>query len=151
MINSLPIVCFHGCGNLSHLASQYLHLPSAMCDTAMLRVDKGQTTWSTLGQGGNLLSSNSKIYSVTKVSLQSRLSLQCVLFLSGTAIEHNTTHVSCVIWFMNSVFCFKLIVSVYIMVWWYIINTHVRGFFDTDLHEVSWHFATHEAVRSSGF
>ena len=27
----------------------------------------------------------------------------------------------------------------------------VRGFFDTDLHEVSWHFATHEAVRPSGF
>ena len=26
---------------------------------------------------------------------------------------------------------------------------HVRGFFDTDLHEVSWHFATHEAVRPS--
>ena len=26
-------------------------------------------------------------------------------------------------------------------------KTHVRGFFDTDLHEVSWHFATHEAVR----
>ena len=21
-------------------------------------------------------------------------------------------------------------------------KTHVRGFFDTDLHEVSWHFAT---------
>ena len=32
-----------------------------------------------------------------------------------------------------------------------IIKTHVRGFFDTDLHEVSWHFATHEAVRPSGF
>ena len=30
--------------------------------------------------------------------------------------------------------------------WEYIINTYVRGFFDTDLHEVSWHFATHEAV-----
>ena len=28
-------------------------------------------------------------------------------------------------------------------------KTHVRGFFDTDLHEVSWHFATHEAVRPS--
>ena len=28
-----------------------------------------------------------------------------------------------------------------------IIKTHVRGFFDTDLHEVSWHFATHEAVK----
>ena len=26
-----------------------------------------------------------------------------------------------------------------------ITKTHVRGFFDTDLHEVSWHFATHEA------
>ena len=24
----------------------------------------------------------------------------------------------------------------------FIIKTHVRGFFDTDLHEVSWHFAT---------
>ena len=33
----------------------------------------------------------------------------------------------------------------------YIMKTHVRGFFDTDLHEVSWHFATHEAVRPSGF
>ena len=32
-----------------------------------------------------------------------------------------------------------------------ITKTHVRGFFDTDLHEVSWHFATHEAVRPSGF
>ena len=31
------------------------------------------------------------------------------------------------------------------------LKTHVRGFFDTDLHEVSWHFATHEAVRPSGF
>ena len=30
-------------------------------------------------------------------------------------------------------------------------KTHVRGFFDTDPHEVSWHFATHEAVRPSGF
>ena len=30
-------------------------------------------------------------------------------------------------------------------------KTHVCGFFDTDLHEVSWHFATHEAVRPSGF
>ena len=29
-----------------------------------------------------------------------------------------------------------------------IIKTHVRGFFDTDLHEVSWHF---EVVRPSGF
>ena len=35
--------------------------------------------------------------------------------------------------------------------WGYIMKTHVRGFFDTDLHEVSWHFATHEAVRPSGF
>ena len=35
--------------------------------------------------------------------------------------------------------------------WKYIMKTHVRGFFDTDLHEVSWHFATHEAVRPSGF
>ena len=26
-------------------------------------------------------------------------------------------------------------------------KTHVRGFFDTDLHKVSWHFATHEAIR----
>ena len=33
----------------------------------------------------------------------------------------------------------------------HIMKTHVRGFFDTDLHEVSWHFATHEAVRPSGF
>ena len=33
----------------------------------------------------------------------------------------------------------------------YIIKTHVRGFFDTDLHEVSWHFVTREAVRPSGF
>ena len=31
------------------------------------------------------------------------------------------------------------------------IKIHVRGFFDTDLHKVSWHFATHEAVRPSGF
>ena len=30
-------------------------------------------------------------------------------------------------------------------------KTHVRGLFDTDFHEVSWHFATHEAVRPSGF
>ena len=30
-------------------------------------------------------------------------------------------------------------------------KTHVHGFFDTDLHEVSWHFATHEAVRPTGF
>ena len=35
--------------------------------------------------------------------------------------------------------------------WPRVIKTHVRGFFDTDLHEVSWHFATHEAVRPSGF
>ena len=34
---------------------------------------------------------------------------------------------------------------------WFIIKTHVRGFFDTDLHGVSWHFATHKAVRPSGF
>ena len=27
----------------------------------------------------------------------------------------------------------------------FITKTHVRGFFDTDLHEVSWHFATHSA------
>ena len=32
-----------------------------------------------------------------------------------------------------------------------IMKTHVRGFFDTDLHEVSWHFAAHEAIRPSGF
>ena len=32
-----------------------------------------------------------------------------------------------------------------------IIKTHMRGFFDTDRHQVSWHFATHEAVRQSGF
>ena len=31
----------------------------------------------------------------------------------------------------------------------YIMKTHVRGFFDTDLHEVSWHFATAEWVLSS--
>ena len=31
------------------------------------------------------------------------------------------------------------------------IETHVRGFFDTDLHEVSWHFATQKAIRPSGF
>ena len=35
--------------------------------------------------------------------------------------------------------------------WCHIIKTHVCGFFDTDLHEVSWHFATHKAVRSSEF
>ena len=34
---------------------------------------------------------------------------------------------------------------------WSQLKTHVRRFFDTDLHEVSWHFATHEAVRPSGF
>ena len=28
-------------------------------------------------------------------------------------------------------------------------KTDVRGFFDTDLHEVSCHFATHEAVSSN--
>ena len=27
----------------------------------------------------------------------------------------------------------------------------MHGFFDTDLHEVSWHFATHEVVMPSGF
>ena len=31
------------------------------------------------------------------------------------------------------------------------IKTHVHGFFDTDLHEVSWHFVTHETIRPSGF
>ena len=31
----------------------------------------------------------------------------------------------------------------------YIMKTHVRGFFDTDLHEVSWHFETAEWVLSS--
>ena len=30
-------------------------------------------------------------------------------------------------------------------------KTHVRGFFDTDIHEVSWHFAAHEVVRPNGF
>ena len=34
---------------------------------------------------------------------------------------------------------------------YFIIKTHVRGFFVTDLHEVSCHFATHEAVRPSVF
>ena len=29
-------------------------------------------------------------------------------------------------------------------------NSHVYGFFDNDLHEVSWHFATHEDVMPSG-
>ena len=33
----------------------------------------------------------------------------------------------------------------------HMIKTHVRGFFETDLHEVSWHFAIHQAVRPSGF
>ena len=28
---------------------------------------------------------------------------------------------------------------------------HVHGFFDTDLNEVSWHLATHEAVRPSEY
>ena len=32
---------------------------------------------------------------------------------------------------------------------YFIIKTHVRGFFDTNLHEVSWHFATAEWVLSS--
>ena len=31
------------------------------------------------------------------------------------------------------------------------IKIQVRGFFDTDLHEVSWHFATHKGVGPSGF
>ena len=35
--------------------------------------------------------------------------------------------------------------------WYCVIKTHVCGFFDTDLHEISWHFATHEVVRPSGF
>ena len=30
-------------------------------------------------------------------------------------------------------------------------KTHVHGFFDIDPLDVSWHFATHEAVRPSGF
>ena len=30
-------------------------------------------------------------------------------------------------------------------------KTYVRGFFDTDLHEVSWHFATHEAMTAHCF
>ena len=29
------------------------------------------------------------------------------------------------------------------------IKTDVHGFFDTDLHMVSWHFATYKAVLSS--
>ena len=33
----------------------------------------------------------------------------------------------------------------------YMIKTYVRGFVDTDLHEVSRHFVTHEAVRPRGF
>ena len=31
---------------------------------------------------------------------------------------------------------------------YYIIKTHVHGFFETDLHEVNWNFATHEAVSA---
>ena len=31
------------------------------------------------------------------------------------------------------------------IIWSCIMKTHVRGLFDTDLHEVSWHFATHSA------
>ena len=31
-----------------------------------------------------------------------------------------------------------------------IIKTHVHGFFDTDLHKVSWHFATHKALGRMG-
>ena len=31
------------------------------------------------------------------------------------------------------------------------IKTYVPGFFDIDLHKVSWHFATHEVIRPSGF
>ena len=33
---------------------------------------------------------------------------------------------------------------------WLYNKNHVPGFFDTDLHEASRHFATHEAVRPSG-
>ena len=36
-----------------------------------------------------------------------------------------------------------------ILPWCVMIKTHVRGFFDTDLHEVSWHFATASWVLSS--
>ena len=32
-----------------------------------------------------------------------------------------------------------------------LLKTNVHGSFDTDLHEVSWHFATHETVMPSGF
>ena len=46
---------------------------------------------------------------------------------------------------------FRRYLTPYPMLWCYIIKTHVRGFFEYDLHEVSWHFATHEAVRPSGF
>ena len=35
--------------------------------------------------------------------------------------------------------------------WYFIIKSHVHGFFDTDLHEVSWHFTTHATVRLGGF
>ena len=35
--------------------------------------------------------------------------------------------------------------------WSCIIKTHVSGFLDTDLLEVSWDFATHEAVRPGWF
>ena len=31
------------------------------------------------------------------------------------------------------------------------LKTHVHAFFDSELHEVSWHFQTHEAVRPSVF
>ena len=30
-----------------------------------------------------------------------------------------------------------------------VIQTNEHGFFATDLHEVSWHFATHEAYGSA--
>ena len=30
-------------------------------------------------------------------------------------------------------------------------ENHVRSFFETDLHEVSWHLTSHEAVRPTGF
>ena len=33
----------------------------------------------------------------------------------------------------------------------YITKTHVNGFFETDPHEVSWHFETHEAAGRVGF
>ena len=35
--------------------------------------------------------------------------------------------------------------------WDDIIKAHVHGFFNTDLHEVSSHFATYKAIRLSGF